>query len=332
MPTKVGINGWGRIGRLVFRLLEENENFEVVAINGTRANDMSAYLLKYDTIHGPFNGEIEADEENFIVNERNIPFTRERKPEDIPWKEHGVEYVVEATGKFTDSESSKGHLKAGASRVVVTAPGSEDIPMIVYGTNEDVLTGDEEIVSTGSCTTNCLAPMADVLNKEFGIQKGLITTIHAYTSDQKLLDGSHSKFTRARAAASNIIPTSTGAAKSIGKVIPEIDGKLDGVAQRVPVNDGSLTELTVILDKETNAEEINRVMEENKSDSFAYTEDPIVSSDIVGHKAGSIFDATQTIVLNTDEGQIVRASAWYDNETGFCAQLVRVMEHMRKLQ
>lgn len=332
MSIKVGINGWGRIGRLVFRLLEENENFEVVAINGTRANDMSAYLLKYDTIHGPFDGEIEADEENFIVNGRNIPFTRERKPEDIPWKDFGVEYVVEATGKFTDSTSSKGHLQAGASKVIVTAPGSDDIPMIVYGTNEDELTGDEDIVSTGSCTTNCLAPMADVLNREYGIQKGLITTIHAYTSDQKLLDGSHSKFTRARAAASNIIPTSTGAARSIGKVIPEIEGKLDGVAQRVPVNDGSLTELTVVLDKETSIDDINKVMKENQTESFAYNEDPIVSSDIVGHKAGSIFDATQTTVLNTEDGQLVRTVAWYDNETGFCAQLVRVMNQMRILQ
>lgn len=331
MTIKIGINGWGRIGRLAFRLLEENDNFEVVHINGTRPNDMSAYLLKYDTVHRQFNGEIDFDDEGLIVNNRKVLFTREREPKLIPWKQTEVEYVIDSSGKFTDVESLSGHIEAGASKVFLSAPGSEDIKMLVYGINEDSIEESDNILSAASCTTNCLAPMAKTLNDAFGLQKGLMTTIHAYTSDQNLQDGSHKKFTRSRAAASNIIPTTTGAARSIAKVIPELEGKLDGSAQRVPVIDGSLTELTVTLDKKTSVEEINNAMKAQASESFAYEPFPIVSSDIIGNRYGSVFDATQTAVLDTDNGQMVRTVAWYDNETGFTAQLIRIMEHVKKI-
>lgn len=326
MTIKVGINGFGRIGRLVFRLLENHDEFEVVAINGRQHADMHAHLLKYDTAHGRFNGEVSVESDELMkVNGRDIHVFQANSPAEIPWESVGVSYVVEGTGVFNSREKAQGHLEAGADKVFVTAPG-DDMPMIIYGINHDELDGSEDMVSTGSCTTNCLAPMAQALNEEFGIVHGLMTTIHAYTGDQNIQDGSHKKFTRARAAAQNIVPTTTGAAKAIGKVIPELAGKLDGSAQRVPVIDGSVTELTVVLEKETTVEEINQVIEGRQNDSFAYTEDPIVSSDIIGDTHGSIFDATQTKIMETAQGQLVRTVAWYDNEMGFAAQFVRVME------
>lgn len=328
MAIKVGINGFGRIGRLVFRLLEENDNFEVVAINGRQDADVHAHLLKYDSAHGRFNGEVSVEGTDLIkVNGRDVHVFKGNSPAEIPWKEADVQYVVEGTGVFNARDKAKGHFEQGVEKVFVTAP-ADDMPMIIYGVNNDTLDGSEDMVSTGSCTTNCLAPMAAALQEEYGIKHGLMTTIHAYTGDQNLVDSSHKHMTRARAAAANIIPTTTGAAKAIGKVIPELNGKLDGSAQRVPVLTGSVTELTVVLEKETSVEAINKLMESRKNDAFDYTEDPIVSSDVIGDTHGSIFDATQTKIQETEDGQLVRTVAWYDNEMGFVGQFVRVMDDL----
>ncbi|MGO4929088.1 type I glyceraldehyde-3-phosphate dehydrogenase [Fundicoccus sp. Sow4_D5] len=333
MTVKVGINGFGRIGRLAFRRIQEVEGLEVVAINDLTDANMLAHLLKYDTTQGRFNGEVEVLEGAFKVNGSEVKVLSNPNPNEIPWGDLGVDIVLEATGFFTSKEKAELHLQGGAKRVVITAPGGDDVPTVVYNTNHEILTGDETVISGASCTTNCLAPMADALNKEFGVVEGLMTTIHAYTGDQNTLDAPHKggDFRRARAAAENIIPNTTGAAKAIGLVIPELKGKLDGAAQRVPVATGSLTELVTVLDKKVTVDEVNAAMKAAANESYGYTEDPIVSSDIVGITYGSLYDATQTKVMTVGDHQLVKTVAWYDNEMSYTAQLVRTLEHFAKL-
>ncbi|MGO3732828.1 MAG: type I glyceraldehyde-3-phosphate dehydrogenase [Vagococcus sp.] len=333
MTVKVGINGFGRIGRLAFRRIQEVEGLEVVAINDLTDGDMLAHLLKYDTTQGRFNGDVEVHDGFFKVNGKEVKVTANANPAELPWGELGVDIVLECTGFFTSKEKAELHLQAGAKRVVISAPGGSDVPTVVYNTNHEILTGKETVISGASCTTNCLAPMADALNKNFGIVEGLMTTIHAYTGDQMTLDGPHPKgdFRRARAAAANIVPNTTGAAKAIGVVIPELNGKLDGAAQRVPVATGSLTELVTVLEKNTTVEEVNAAMEAVANESYGYTTDPIVSSDIVGMTFGSLFDATQTKVMTVGDKQLVKTVAWYDNEMSYTAQLVRTLEYFAKL-
>ena len=327
--VNVAINGFGRIGRLALRLMIENPEFNVVAINDLTDAKTLAHLFKYDSSQGRFNGEIEVKEGAFVVNGKEIKVTAERNPADLPWKELNVDVVLECTGFFTSQEKAGLHLEAGAKKVVISAPATGDIKTVVYNVNNDILDGSETVVSGASCTTNCLAPMAKVLNDKFGIQKGFMTTIHAYTNDQNTLDGPHGKgdLRRGRAAAANIVPNSTGAAKAIGLVIPELKGKLDGGAQRVPVTTGSLTELVVTLDKKATVEEINAAMAAAANESFGYTEDEIVSSDVIGITYGSLFDATQTKVMTVGDEQLVKVAAWYDNEMSYTNQLIRTLKY-----
>ena len=331
MTTKVGINGFGRIGRLAFRrIFATSKDLEVVAINDLTSPAMLAHLLKYDTAHGQFEGEVSATENALVVNGKEIPVYAEADAHNIPWvKNDGVELVLESTGFYTSAEKAQAHLDAGAKRVLISAPAGQ-MKTIVYGVNDDTITADDKIVSAASCTTNCLAPLANAVNKEFGIQAGTMTTVHAYTATQKLQDGPDRKnnFRNARAAAQNTIPHSTGAAKAIGLVIPELNGKLDGHALRVPTITGSLTELVVTLDKDVTAEEVNAAVKkytENNA-SFGYNDDGIVSSDIIGTTYGSVFDPTQTQVLGEGASQVVKVVAWYDNESGFTAQMIRTLE------
>ncbi|MHA6248170.1 type I glyceraldehyde-3-phosphate dehydrogenase [Pontibacter sp. CAU 1760] len=314
---KVAINGFGRIGRLTFRALLEKDNVEVVAINDLTDTKTLAHLLKYDSVHGRFNGTVEATASGIVVNGQEIQITAEREPKNLPWGKLGVDVVLESTGRFVDDVSAGGHIEAGARKVVISAPAKGDIKTVVLGVNDDVLTGDEKIVSNASCTTNCLAPMAKVLDDKFGIEKGYITTVHAYTADQSLQDGPHKDLRRARAAALSIVPTSTGAAKAVGLVLPHLKGKLDGVAMRVPIPDGSLTDLTVVLKKAVTKEEINAAMKEAAEGAMKgileYTEDPIVSIDIVGNTHSCIFDAEMTSANET----LVKVVGWYDNEAGY---------------
>ena len=330
MATKVAINGFGRIGRLAFRRLQEVENIEVVAINDLTDDAMLAHLLKYDSTQGRFKDEVEVIEGGFRVNGKEIKTFENPNPKELPWGDLDIDVVLECTGFFADKEKAHAHIDAGAKKVLISAPASGDLKTIVYNVNHDELDGSEEIVSGASCTTNCLAPMAKVLNDEFGIVEGLMMTIHAYTGDQNTLDAPHAKgdFRRARAAAENIVPNSTGAAKAIGLVIPELKGKLDGSAQRVPVATGSVTELTAVLDKEVSVEEINAAMKNATNDSFGYTEDEIVSSDIIGITYGSLFDATQTRVMTVGDRQLVKTVSWYDNEMSYTSQLVRTLEYL----
>ncbi|ALI97692.1 type I glyceraldehyde-3-phosphate dehydrogenase [Rufibacter tibetensis] len=314
---RVAINGFGRIGRLTFRTLIERENVEVVGINDLTDNATLAHLLKYDSVHGRFNGTVSADEQSITVNGQRIEVFAEREPKNLPWGKLDVDVVLESTGRFVDEKGAGGHLEAGAKKVVISAPAKGNIPTVVLGVNEDILTGNETIVSNASCTTNCLAPMAKVLDEAFGIEKGYITTIHAYTADQNLQDAPHADLRRARAAALSIIPTSTGAAKAVGLVLPHLNGKLDGVAMRVPIPDGSLTDLTVILKREVTKAEINAAMQKAAQNEMKgileYTEDPIVSIDIVGNPHSCIFDAQQTAA----NGTLVKVVGWYDNEFGY---------------
>ncbi|MDT3994504.1 type I glyceraldehyde-3-phosphate dehydrogenase [Mammaliicoccus sp. H-M34] len=330
MATKVAINGFGRIGRLAFRRLQEVENIEVVAINDLTDDAMLAHLLKYDSTQGRFKDEVEVIEGGFRVNGKEIKTFENPNPKELPWGDLDIDVVLECTGFFADKEKASAHIDAGAKKVLISAPASGDLKTIVYNVNHDELDGSEEIVSGASCTTNCLAPMAKVLNDQYGIVEGLMMTIHAYTGDQNTLDAPHSKgdFRRARAAAQNIVPNSTGAAKAIGLVIPELKGKLDGSAQRVPVATGSVTELTAVLDKEVSVEEINAAMKNATNDSFGYTEDEIVSSDIIGITYGSLFDATQTRVMTVGDRQLVKTVSWYDNEMSYTSQLVRTLEFL----
>lgn len=315
--TKVAINGFGRIGRLTFKVLLENSDIEVVAINDLTDTKTLAHLLKYDSVHGKFPGTVEATDDSLVVNGKSIKVYAEREPTNLPWGSLGVEIVLESTGRFVDRDGAGGHIKAGAKKVVISAPAKGDITTVVLGVNDEILTGNEDIMSNASCTTNCLAPMAKVLDDTFGIEKGYITTIHAYTADQNLQDSPHKDLRRARAAAYSIVPTSTGAAKAVGLVLPHLQGKLDGCAMRVPIPDGSLTDLTVILKKEATAAEINTAMKAAANGPMKgvleYTEDPIVSIDIVGNPHSCIFDSLMT----SANGNLVKVVGWYDNEAGY---------------
>jgi glyceraldehyde 3-phosphate dehydrogenase len=333
MSVKVAINGFGRIGRLVFRQIHDMEGIDVVAINDLTSPAVLAHLLKYDSAQGRFNQDVKATEKSIVVNGDEIKIYAQKDPAQIPWGDHGVDVVIESTGFFTDKVKAEAHLKAGAKRVVISAPATGELKTVVFNVNHEILDGSETIISCASCTTNCLAPMAKVLNDQFGIISGLMTTIHAYTNDQNTLDAPHPKgdLRRARAAAANIVPNSTGAAKAIGLVLPELKGKLDGGAQRVPTITGSLTELNVILSKQTSVEEVNAAMKAAANESFGYTEDELVSTDIIGMYYGSLFDATQTKVIGTGDKQLVKAVSWYDNEMSYVSQLVRTVKHFAEL-
>lgn len=331
---KIAINGFGRIGRLCFRETFESEEFEVVAINDLTDAKTLAHLLKYDSAQKKYEGHtIESTENSIIVDGKEIRIYAEKDPSNLPWAKLDVDVVFECTGFFTKKEDAMSHIKAGAKKVIISAPAKGDVKTIVYGVNENILDGSEEIISAASCTTNCLAPLAKVMNDNFKIKYGTMTTIHAYTNDQNTLDAPHRKgdLRRARAAACNIVPNSTGAAKAIGLVIPELDGKLDGSAQRVPVVTGSLVELVCVLDKKVTKEEINEVMKNNANATLGYTEDEIVSSDVIGIRYGSLFDATQTKVISTEDGQIVKVVAWYDNEMSYTCQMIRTAKHLIEL-
>jgi glyceraldehyde 3-phosphate dehydrogenase len=323
---KVAINGFGRIGRLSLKALLEKKNVEVVAINDITDTKTLAHLLKYDSVHGPFKGTVEASSDSLTINGKKISVFAEKDPAKLPWAKLNVDVVLESTGRFVDEPGAGAHLTAGARKVVISAPAKGNIPTVVLGVNEDILTGSETIVSNASCTTNCLAPMAKVLDDTFGIEKGYISTIHAYTADQRLQDAPHSDLRRARAAAVSIVPTSTGAAKAVGLVLPQLKGKLDGIALRVPIPDGSLTDLTVVLKKEASKEEINAAMKKASEGSMKgilqYTEDPIVSIDIVGNFYSCIFDAELTSV----NGNLAKVIGWYDNEAGYSARVADLIE------
>ena len=342
MAVKVAINGFGRIGRLAFRQMFEAEGYEVVAINDLTSPKMLAHLLKYDTAQGSFLGKIgenkhtvEATEDSIIVDGKEIKIYAIKDAKDCPWGEIGVDVVLECTGFYTSKEKSMAHIAAGAKKVVISAPAGNDLKTIVYSVNEKTLTKDDQVISAASCTTNCLAPMADTLNKTFPIVSGIMTTVHAYTGDQMILDGPQRKgdLRRARAGAQNIVPNSTGAAKAIGLVIPELNGKLIGSAQRVPVPTGSTTILVaVVKGKDVTKEAINAAMKAAASQSFGYNEDPIVSSDVIGMKYGSLFDATQTMVAKIDDDTYqVQVVSWYDNENSYTSQMVRTIKYVAEL-
>ncbi|MBR3049634.1 MAG: type I glyceraldehyde-3-phosphate dehydrogenase [Bacilli bacterium] len=334
--VKVAINGFGRIGRLAFRQMFELEGYDVVAINDLTSPEMLAHLLKYDTAQKRYEGhKVEATENSIIVDGEEIKIYKEEDPNNLPWKELDVDVVLECTGFFTSKDKASAHINAGAKKVIISAPAGNDLKTIVYGVNEDILTKDDNIISGASCTTNCLAPMANALNKFAPIQSGIMTTVHAYTGDQMILDGPHRKgdLRRARAGASNIVPNSTGAAKAIGLVIPELNGKLIGSAQRVPVITGSTTLLVaVVKGKDITVEKVNEVMKNASNDSFGYTEEPLVSTDIIGTTQGSIFDATQTLVAKIDDDTYqVQVVSWYDNENGYTSQMIRTAKYLMEI-
>lgn len=331
--VKVAINGFGRIGRLVYRQIHGIDGIDVVAINDLTSPNVLAHLLKYDSAQGRFNEDVKATDNSILVNGNEIKIYAQKDPAQIPWGSHDVDVVLECTGFFTDKAKAEAHITAGAKRVVISAPATGDLKTVVFNVNHSILDGSETVISCASCTTNCLAPMANVLENNFGIVNGLMTTIHAYTNDQNTQDAPHAKgdLRRARAAAQNIVPNSTGAAKAIGLVLPSLKGKLDGSAQRVPTITGSLTELTVILGKQTTKEEINAAMKAAANESFGYTEDEIVSTDIIGITYGSLFDGTQTRVQTVGDTQLVRAVSWYDNEMSYVSQLVRTVHYFAQL-
>ncbi|MCF2558168.1 MAG: type I glyceraldehyde-3-phosphate dehydrogenase [Bacteroidales bacterium] len=342
MSVKVAINGFGRIGRLAFRQMFEAEGYEVVAINDLTSPSMLAHLLKYDTAQGGFCGKIgegkhtvEAGEDYIVVDGKKITIYAMPKAEELPWGQIGVDVVLECTGFYTSKEKASAHLKAGAKKVVISAPAGNDLPTIVYSVNEKTLTKEDTVISAASCTTNCLAPMASTLNKAYPIVSGIMTTVHAYTGDQMILDGPQRKGDRrrARAGAQNIVPNSTGAAKAIGLVIPELNGKLIGSAQRVPVPTGSTTILVaVVKGKDVTKESINAAMKAAQNESFGYNEEEIVSSDVIGMKYGSLFDATQTMVTKIDDDTYqVQVVAWYDNENSYTSQMVRTIKYFAEL-
>lgn len=331
--VKVAINGFGRIGRLAFRQIHGLEGIEVVAINDLTSPKVLAHLLKYDSAQGRFEEKVTATENSIVVNGQEVKIYAQKNPAEIPWKQHNVDVVLECTGFFTDKDKAAAHLTAGAKRVVISAPATGDLKTIVFNVNHNTLDGSETIISCASCTTNCLAPMAQVLDEKYGIVSGLMTTIHAYTNDQNTQDAPHPKgdLRRARAAAVNIVPNSTGAAKAIGLVLPKLKGKLDGGAQRVPTLTGSLTELVTVLNKKVTIEEVNAAMKAASNESFGYTEDEIVSSDIIGISYGSLYDATQTRVITNGDTQLVKTVSWYDNEMSYVSQLVRSLHYFAKL-
>lgn len=330
---KIGINGFGRIGRLVYRQIYKMPGIDVVAINDLTSPKVLAHLLKYDSAQGRFDADVKSSDNAISVNGDEVKIYAQKDPSQIPWKDHGIDVVIECTGFFTDKEKAEAHLKAGAKRVVISAPATGDLKTIVFNVNHEILDGSETVISCASCTTNCLAPMAKVMNDTFGIVAGQMTTIHAYTNDQNTLDAPHPKgdLRRARAAAANIVPNSTGAAKAIGLVLPALKGKLDGGAQRVPTITGSLTELTTVLSKKTSVEEVNAAMKAAANESYGYNEDEIVSTDIVGMHFGSLFDATQTKIVTVGDVQLVKTVAWYDNEMSYVSQLVRTVKYFAGL-
>jgi glyceraldehyde 3-phosphate dehydrogenase len=331
--VKVAINGFGRIGRLVYRQIYNMEGIDVVAINDLTSPKVLAHLLKYDSAQGRFEAAVTSSDNSITVNGDEVKIYAQKDPAQIPWKEHQVDVVLECTGFFTDKDKAAAHITAGAKRVVISAPATGDLKTVVYNVNHTILDGSETIISCASCTTNCLAPMAKVLEEKYVIITGLMSTIHAYTNDQNTLDAPHPKgdLRRARAAAANIVPNSTGAAKAIGLVLPSLKGKLDGGAQRVPTITGSVTELYSILEKKVTVEEVNAAMKAASNESFGYTEDEIVSSDVIGIHYGSLFDATQTKVMSMGDHQLVKTVSWYDNEMSYVSQLVRTVKYFAGL-
>jgi len=331
--VKVAINGFGRIGRLVYRQIYDMKGIDVVAINDLTSPAVLAHLLKYDSAQGRFGQDVKSTDDAIVVNGDEVKIYAQKDPAQIPWGNHDVDVVIECTGFFTDKAKAEAHLTAGAKRVVISAPATGDLKTVVFNVNHGILDGSETVISCASCTTNCLAPMAKTLNDNFTILTGIMSTIHAYTNDQNTLDAPHPKgdLRRARAAAANIVPNSTGAAKAIGLVLPELKGKLDGGAQRVPVITGSVTELYSILEKTVTADEVNAAMKANSNESFGYNEDEIVSSDVIGIRFGSLFDATQTKVMTMGDKQMVKTVSWYDNEMSYVSQLVRTVHHFAGL-
>lgn len=341
MSVKVAINGFGRIGRLAFRQMFGAEGYEIVAINDLTSPKMLAHLLKYDTAQGGYCGRIgenlhtvEATEDSIIVDGKEIKIYAEKDANNCPWGQLDVDVVLECTGFYCSKDKSMAHINAGAKKVVISAPAGKDLKTIVYNVNNDSLTKEDQIISAASCTTNCLAPMAKALNDAFPIQSGIMTTVHAYTGDQMILDGPHRKgdLRRARAGAANIVPNTTGAAKAIGLVIPELNGKLIGSAQRVPVTTGSTTILVAVVKGDVTVEDVNAAMKAQSSESFGYNDEPIVSSDVVGMRYGSLFDATQTMVSKLDDGtSLVQVVSWYDNENSYTSQMVRTIKYFAEL-
>ena len=332
---KVAINGFGRIGRIAFRQMIVDNDFDIVAINDLTGAEDLAYLLKYDTNHRSFHEDeisFEGDE-IVIAGKKRVKVYAEKDPANLPWKDLDIDLVLECTGLFTDKEKASAHITAGAKKVIISAPAKGDLKTIVYNVNHEILTSDDQIISGASCTTNCLAPVLNLINKEFGVEKGFMTTVHAYTNDQATLDIAHKKGIKARrgrACAANIVPASTGAASAIGLVIPDLLGKLDGNAMRVPVSDGSIIDVTLELKKNTTAEEINKLFENNRSETIDITYDPVVSSDILGKKLGALVDGLSTNVITVNDKQLVKILAWYDNEFGYTAQMLRTAKVMFK--
>ena len=335
MATRVAINGFGRIGRLTARILLNDPTFELVAINDLKGPEDLAYLLRYDTTQGRFmEDNISFDDEGIFVGDKKILVTNEKDPNQLPWGKLNIDLVFECTGIFTKRETAQTHINAGAKHVIISAAAGKDVKTIVYNVNHNILDGSEEIISTASCTTNCLAPVLNVLDNKFGIEKGLMTTVHAYTNDQVTLDIAHKKgiySRRGRAAAQNIIPTTTGAASAIGLVIPSLNGRMDGISLRVPVPSGSVVDLSIELKRATTVEEINKAFNDNANETLKYTEDPIVSSDVITSNLGAIVDGLSTNVLETEFEQLVKIIAWYDNEMGYSAQMVRTAKHLVNL-
>ena len=329
---RVAINGFGRIGRLVFRIMEEDPELEVVAINDLTDAEQLAYLLKYDTNHRNYRvNEIGYEDDMIVVGDRKVKVYAEKDPANLPWGELGVDVVFECTGLFTDKEKASAHIQAGAKKVIISAPAKGDLKTIVYNVNHEILDGTEEIISAASCTTNCLAPVLNVLHNAFGVEKGYMTTVHAYTNDQATLDVAHKKGIKARrgrACAANIVPASTGAASAIGKVIPELNGRMEGTAMRVPVPTGSVVDLVLELGRPTTVEEINAVLKNNVNETLNYTDDPIVSSDVIGATCGSLVDGLSTSILDVEGKQLVKVVAWYDNEMSYSAQMVRTAKYL----
>lgn len=333
MTKKIAINGFGRIGRLAFRQVFGLGGFQLAAINDLASPRMLAHLLQYDTAQGPYEKTVTCSESALIVNGTEIPVLAQKDPAELPWAEYGIDLVLECTGFFASREAAAAHLEAGADKVLISTGAGSDVPAVVYGINQQTLTRADRVCSAASCTTNCLAPMAYHLNALAPIEKGFMTTIHAYTNDQNTLDGPHAKddLRRARSAAGNIIPTGTGAAKNIGLVIPGLKGRLDGTSQRVPVMTGSLTELTAVIQGEVTPHQVNAAMQSARSPVFGYTEVPLVSSDVIGMEYGSLFDATQTRVMALADGTLVKTVAWYDNESSFTTQMIKTAQYMLTL-
>ncbi len=332
---KVAINGFGRIGRLVFRIMEEDPDFEIVAINDLTDAEQLAYLLKYDTNHRNYRlDEISFDENSIVVGNRKIRVFSETDPANLPWKELEIDEVFECTGRFNDLEKASNHIKAGAKKVILSAPGKGEMKTVVYNVNHDILSGTEQVISAASCTTNCLAPLAKILDDNFGIVKGYMTTVHAYTNDQTILDVAHKKGIKARrgrAGAMNIIPSSTGAARAVGLVLPNLKGRLDGSALRVPTSTGSVVDLTVELKEKVTVDQINQTIAQNTNETIGFTTDPIVSSDIIGSSYGALVDGLLTNVLEVEDKQLVKVVAWYDNEMGYSYQMVRTAKYLYEL-